>query len=200
MTDRHTKFMSVTLHHLTSCSYRCARRRLYNNFRTFASSPFDREHLDASKPKNLIEKLGDQTPSRQKGIRRKITGPSVVENSKIRLHLDHIESTKHNLLSKMSSDTNLMKYWISRNQHMTKSTAKYKMPSHSHSRSPRLRRFLKLYGLPSPPSSKGKLIFAEILMKQWGLEPLAKVQEERTDWRENSERRESTVYIYSEFR
>jgi hypothetical protein len=187
--------MSVTLNHLASGSSLCACRRwFYNNFHTAVSLSFDRQQLDAS---NYLEE-SDQVPSPQKGVKRKITRPSIVENSKIRQHLDHIESTKYNLKledlerykphqildsAQPAYDEKYQEIQLSLTRSFTKS---------------QLRGFLELYGLPSPLDSKGKNIFAEILMKRWGLEPLAKVLEERADWKENSERRESTVYLYSE--
>lgn len=190
--------MSVTLYHLSSGFHLFARRRwLYNTLHTSSSSTSDRERSDSSNRRDLREKLGDQLPHPKQGI---VTAPSVVETSKIREHLDHIESTKHALVledverykpheipdsSQLAYDH---KYREIRNA-LTQSFTKLQ-----------LRKFLKLYGLPPPPSSKIiKNAVAEILMKQWGLEPLAKVQEERADWRENSERCESIVCTNSEF-
>jgi len=191
--------MSVTLNHLANRSSLCARRRwFYNNIHTVVSSSLDRQQLDAPKRSNFIAERDGAPP--KKGIKRKITRPSVVENSKIRQHLDHIELTKHNLKLE-----DVERYKPHQILDLTQPTydEKYQEIQNALTRSftkPQLRGFLELYGLPSPPDSKGKIIFAELLMKWWGLEPLAKVQEERADWRENSERCESTVYLYSESR
>jgi hypothetical protein len=189
--------MFATLHHLNS-GHLCARRRwLYNTFHTFSPLHFDQEQLGTSDRRDLPDKTSNQAPSSsQKGIERQITGPSIVENSKIRQHLDHIESTKHNL-----SLEDVERYKPNRTPDSRQPTydTKYREIQNALTQSftkPQLRRFLTLYRLSSPPSSSGKNIFVEILMKQWGMEPLAKVQEARADWKENSERRESMRYIY----
>ena len=187
--------MSVTFHHIASGSSHCARRRwLYNNFHTVVSSSYGREPLDASNRSNFIEKPGDRAPTPKKGIR---TTPSVVENNRIRQHLDHIESTKDSLALE---DVERYKPRGMLDFMQPTYDQKYQEIQYALTQSftkPQLRRFLKLYGLPSLPGSKGKNIFAEMLMKQWGLEPLAKVQEERADWRENSELRKSMVHLCS---
>src|SRR5258705_92216 len=156
--------MSVTLNHLASGSSLCARRRwFYNNFHTVVS-PFDRQQLGASNRNNFID---ENDPSPQKGIKRKITRPSIVENSKIRQHLDHIESTKHNLKLE-----DVERYKPRQILDFTQPIydEKYQEIQNALIRSftkPQLREFLELYGLPSPPGSKCKIIFAEILMKGW---------------------------------
>lgn len=182
-------FMSPTL---SSGTYLCARRRwLCNTFHTSASSYFNREKLNERK-----QKLGDQHPSSPpKGIKRKTTGPSVVEKSKIRQHLDHIESTKDNL---SLQDVERYKPGKALDFRQPTYDQKYKEIQNALIQSftkPQLRRFLKLYGVSLPSGCKGKNNFAEILLKQWGLEPLDKVKEERTDWQEKSERCKSRGYV-----
>lgn len=124
---------------------------------------------------------------RKKGGRSSDTRPSVVEDSKLKQYLDHIESTKHKLvledIERFKPDAKIDPRYSSYDQ---KYRELHRTLIQSFTKA-QLRKFLKLYELPLLPTSSSKDTFAEMIMEKWGWEPLAKVQEERTEWKETTE-------------
>ena len=186
-------------------SFCIARSNTFHTSAPLASSP-ERISSNTNTPSfgqtlsTVLQEVGCQESSeRKKGGHSSNTQPSVVENSKLRQYLDHIESTKHNLVlgdvERYKPDKKIDPRYPSYDE-------KYREIHRALVQSftkPQLRKFLKLYGLPSISTSRRKETFAEIIMEKWGWEPLAKVQEERTEWKEAIERCETTDCVVYKF-
>lgn len=177
--------MSTAFRHIKT-DFLCA-PRFSNSFHTSLACNNNASSSAASLPYIIRDLVPQRKSLRRK--RKDIAGPSVVENSKLKQHLDYIEATKGRLVLEDVERHRPSEQVDSRLPAYDKKYREIRNALIQSFTKPQLQKFLHLYGLRAPPTSKSKDIFAELVMEKWGWEPLAKVQQERGDMTQTSELR-----------
>jgi hypothetical protein len=120
--------------------------------------------------------------------RRKITGPSLLVESKVKDFLDHVESIKDTL-----GLEDLERYRPDRRPAPTSSEFEEQYNTlrdtliHAFTKK-QLRVFLKLYGLQLPAQSTKSVHATMIMEDAWSWPSLEKIKQEKFDWTETSHR------------
>lgn len=181
------------------CSYfRCfTRRHLHVAAKKAAGSVKPVEPLsDSTEQPTKTGGLGVLPKKRARTRKRKVTGPSLLVESKVKNFLDHVESIKDTLTLE-----DLERYKPDRQPKPTSPEfeEQYNVLCDALCRAfnrQQLQVFLKLYGLDLRLSSTKKAYATMIVEDAWSWPSLEKIKKEKMDWTQSSQR---SSYLLSPF-
>ena len=149
---------------------------------------------DSSKQPKRTGDSDVPVPKKRRGRERKVTGPSLLVESKVKDFLAHVESIKHTLgledLERYRPDRQPVpklpefeeQYIVLRDK-LCRAFNK-----------PQIQAFLKLYGMDFPAHSRKEAYVAMIIENAWSWPSLEKIKKEKIDWTVSSQR---SSYLFS---